>query len=184
MAYSNPLTLATGSHGTYQWLTSGQHDLAALLQLCPQVVLGKYIAVTSFDSGPLKLNDDEVSTGWKTRNDIAYSPRIQSVDKLKHGECAGFDEWYVFEAPVELGQMFSGNVFEGPLQPGKVAAFVNYSGFSLHTSIMQDLATLFWRQLEWVCPESYIADGDLLNFVSRDRSLFASILQALSSGSS
>jgi hypothetical protein len=184
LAYSNPLTWAAGARGEYQWLTSGQHDLAALLQMCPQVVLGKYIAVTSFDSGPLILNDDEVSAGWRARNDIAYSPKIQSVDKLTHGERAGWNEWYVFGAPMDLGQMFSGNVFEYPLQPGTVAAFVNYSGFSFHTPIMKDLADLFWKQLEWICPESYIADGDILNFASRDKRLFAGVLQSLSSESS
>ena len=64
VANANPLIWATGSHGAYQWLTTGQHDLGTLLQLCPQAVSGKYIAVTSFDSGPLHLNDNELSDGW------------------------------------------------------------------------------------------------------------------------
>jgi hypothetical protein len=34
-----------------------------LLQLCPEVVLGKYIAITSFDSGPLAPTDEETG-GW------------------------------------------------------------------------------------------------------------------------
>ena len=184
MAYTNPVIWASGSHGAYQWLTTGQHDLDTLLQLCPQALMGKYVAVTSFDSGPLNPNDDEVSAGWQIRNDIAYSPRIQSVEKLAHGECGGFDEWYIFGAPADLGQVMSGNIFETPLQPGRVAVFVNYTGFGFHFSEMQELADLFWRQLEWIHPESYIADGNVFNFVTRDNDLFKTVLQAFGGESS
>jgi hypothetical protein len=184
LAYTNPVIWAEGAHGDYQWLTTGQHDLGTLLRLCPEALLGKYVAVTSIDSGPLILNEDEVSTAWQSRSDVAYSPRIQSVEKLAYGECAGFDEWYVFDAPTELGQIVEGNIFESPLQPGQVAVFVNYGGFGFHSSSMQVLTDMFWKQLEWIHPESYIADGDLLNFVSRDRTLFTTVLQSLSGKSS
>jgi hypothetical protein len=50
-------TMVTGALGAYQWLTTYQHDLDTLLQSCPQTFLGKYIAVTSLDSGPLNLNE-------------------------------------------------------------------------------------------------------------------------------
>lgn len=184
MANTNPVIWETGSRGAFQWLTTDRHDLDTLLRLCPQALLSKYVAVTSLDSGPLHLNDEEVSSGWQTRNDIAYSPRIQSAEKLAHGECGGFDEWYVFEAPADLGQVVSGNIFEASLLPGRVAIFVNYGGFGFHDSVMQSLTDLFWRQLEWINPESYIADGTLLNFVSRDKGLFATVFRALSDESS
>jgi hypothetical protein len=61
------------------------------------------------------------------------------------------------------------------LQYGHVANFVNFGGFSLHDPVLQDLADLFWKQLEAIRPESYIADGDFLNFVSCDRELFAAV---------
>ena len=184
MPYANPVIWATGSHGEYQWVTTGQQDLDTVLRLCPQVVLGKYVAVTSIDSGPLILNDDEISIGWQIRNDIAYSPKIQSVEGLAHGECEGFDEWYVFEAPSDLGQVIRGNIFESRLNPGQIAVFVNYIAFGFHDPLTQELTDLFWRQLEWIRPESYIADGSLLNFVSRDSNLFATVFQALSGESS
>jgi hypothetical protein len=174
------LPLTTGSHGTYQWLTTGQHDLDTLLRLCPQALLKKYVAITSLDSGPLILNDKEISAGWESRESIAYSPRVPSVEKLPHGECGGFDEWYVFETPADLGRLAQGNLFEAPLQRGLVAVFVNFGGFGFHSPTMKDLADLFWTQLEWIQPESYLADGDLLNFVSRDEDLFTTVRQALS----
>jgi hypothetical protein len=40
-----------GSQGSYQWLVT-EEDFD-LLQLCPEIVLGKYVAITSIDSGEL-----------------------------------------------------------------------------------------------------------------------------------
>jgi hypothetical protein len=59
-----------------------------------------------------------------------------------------------------------------------VSVFVNY-GFALDSVEWRDLAALFWRQMEWICPESYMADGNYLNFVSANKSLFASVRKAV-----
>jgi hypothetical protein len=62
---------------------------------------------------------------------IAYSPLIRSVGTLP--ERGGFDEWYVFGTPVDLGEKGRGNVFEAPLSAGQVEVFVNFAkGFDLH----------------------------------------------------
>ena len=59
--------------------------------------------------------------------------------------------------------------------------FVNYGGFALDCVEMNDLASLFWEQLEWIRPESYIADGDFLNFVTSNKALFAIVRDNLKS---
>lgn len=179
MVDTNPKIWAAGSKGKYQWLTTGQHDLGTLIERCPHIFLGRYVAVTSFDSGPLDLNEDEIASGWQRRGDIAYSPRIESVEELRFGFCAGFDEWYVSEFSLDLGRLFAGNIFEAGLDTGQVAAFVNFSGFSFHVPEMDTLASLFWTQIEWIRPMCYVADGDLLNFVCRDNELFSAVLSAL-----
>ena len=52
-SFSNsPESLANGSHGDYKWLVS-QFELDDILRLCPAIVLGKYLAITSIDSGQL-----------------------------------------------------------------------------------------------------------------------------------
>ena len=56
---------------------------------------------------------------------------------------------------------------------------MNY-GFALHLSERNSLADLFWNQLDWLLPETYIADNDHLTFVTRDESLFAAVCEALS----
>ncbi len=175
----SPLALNIGVQGGYQWLTTAEHDLDSLLTLCPAVALGKYLAVTSFDSGPLLLNEFEKNAEWNSRGEIAYSPRIQSLEMLPPR--GGFDEWYVFERSVDLGHLGRGNIFEAPLAPGQVEVLVNFSeGFALHRPAKRDLTDLFWRQLAWIRPESYVADThNLLTFVTADTNLFSCVNQAL-----
>src|SRR4029077_14052595 len=79
-----------------------RHDL---ITSCPQVVLGKYTAVTSFDSGSLVPNEDEILAGWQGRGGIAYSPKVESVEKLPHDL---YDEWYVLDIPRDLGNRYRG----------------------------------------------------------------------------
>jgi hypothetical protein len=142
------------------------------------VLLGKYLAVTSIDSGFLLLDEPLKSVGWDSRNKIAYSPKIQSIEALPRD---GYDEWCVSESPMDLGQVFEGNPFEAALKPGLVQVFVNFGGFPMHDPSMRDLVELFWTQLEWINPESYVADGnDYLTFVTRNKELFAAVCQALS----
>jgi hypothetical protein len=43
--------LTIGSQGRYEWLVTDRE--IDLVQVCPEIVLGKYIAITSIDSGPL-----------------------------------------------------------------------------------------------------------------------------------
>ena len=176
----------TGSHGAYRWLTTGQHELDTLRRRCPQALVGKYVAVTSLDSGPMALTDAEKRDGWRSRNEIAYSPQIRSAEnsrteRLPDG-CAGFNEWYVFNSPFDLGELWHGNVFEAPITPGQVCTFVNFGpGFALHNPEMANLVSLFWKQLDWIQPESYIADADmLLTFVSRNEDIFVAVRNALS----
>ncbi|HVO81564.1 MAG TPA: hypothetical protein VMT28_12585 [Terriglobales bacterium] len=169
--------LRFGSQGLYEWLAI-DHPQLDLLQICPEIVLGKYVAITSIDSGVLIPNETEKAAGWESRGNIAYSPKVQAVENLPR---AGWDEWYVFANPTDLGTShLEENIFEVPEEQGQVRVFVNYC-FALHIPEMNDLATLFWRQMEWIRPESYLADNDYLTFVSANRTLFAAVRDAANS---
>ena len=176
------------AHGEYQWLTMLECDISKLLRLCPDVVLNKYLAVTSIDSGTLQLTDQEKRDGWWTseeakvfrgsswghredRDDwkVAYSPRLESIHGLPnetHSECcAGFDEWYVFERAVLAEQ---------------IEAFVNWSGFRLYDPEWKWCADRFWEQMARLAPESYIGDGTVFTFATRNANLFTEVLSAFS----
>ena len=170
-------TMFTGSQGLYEWLATELHDLDTFLQRCPQAVLGKYVAVTSLDSGQLRVTDEEKNAGWLSRDGIAYSPKVQSTENLPHG---GYDEWYIFDSPKDLGEIWQGNVFEAPTTPGHISVFINFGYFAPHNPEVEPLVSLFWQQVDRIQPESYVADGnEFLTFASRDRQLFAAVYEAL-----
>ncbi len=174
-----------GSHGDYQWLTMAECDISTLLRQCPDVVLGKHLAVTSIDGTTLQLTDEEKRNGWSTtenvrvfrstswsspeyRDDwkVAYSPRLSSIHGLPHETHVsdhGYHEWYVFEQPVA---------------PGEMEVFVNWVGFRLYDPQFKWCADRFWEQMARLAPESYIAEGTVLSFATRNKGLFTSVLAA------
>jgi hypothetical protein len=160
-----------GSQGSYEWLVTDENF--DLLELCPEIVLGKYVAVTSIDSGQLIPTDKETAAGWQSRAKIAYSPKIEDAQELPHD---GYDEWYIFNTPTDLGTShLAENIFEVPQEQGHVSVLVNY-GFALDPpERAHHLADLFWPQMAWIRPESYVADNDYLTFVSMNKALFASV---------
>jgi hypothetical protein len=183
MSYDNAdMDLFLGAHGSYRWLTS-ECELGPFVNLCQEVVLGKLLAVTSIGSGVLIPTDEGIKAGWKIEGGIAYSPPIESVGQLPietHKEYDGFHEWWVFTGPVNLGELDRGNVFERGPRAGRVFTFVNFLGFALHDRTSAGIADYFWRQIELIQPESYVADGDTcLTFVSRDATLFESVVEKL-----
>jgi hypothetical protein len=173
------ITFHHGRNGPYQWLTvTGDVYMGMLLRLCPEVALHKYIAVTSLDSGIRRISDEESEAGWRSIGDVAYSPRIDSIDTLRFQrdgpQCPGYDEWYVFETPRELGPVFHGNYFDFQPDSGRVLVFVNTFAFVLHDEqpYLPGILDVFWKQLKLIEPETFIADGrDCLTLVTRNELL-------------
>jgi hypothetical protein len=164
-----------GSQDSYEWLVTDENF--DLLELCPEIVLGKYVAVTSIDSGQFIPTDKETAAGWQSRAKIAYSPKIENAQDLPR---EGWDEWYIFNAPTDLGiSHLEGNIFEVPQEQGHLSVLVNY-GFALHPpDRTHHLVDLFWQQMARIRPESYVADNDYLTFVSMNKALFGSVRDAV-----
>ena len=136
------------------------------------------MAVTSFDSGAYTLTGREKAAGWKSRGGIAYSSKIKNVEAVLHDQ---FDEWYVFENQIELGQLFPGeaNPLEMAPKLGEVCVLVNYQGFALDAPETDALTKVFWKQMDWIRPLAYIAEGTCLNYATLDKHLFATVYKAL-----
>lgn len=141
---SDPLTF--GSHGDYLWLTSTSHTIGNLVAVCPELVLDKFLAVTSCDSGPLRLGGRLQQQGWVAQNKVAYSPQISTLEFLPHHQL--YDEWFVFDSPPNREKLDQGSL-----------GFVNYGDF-VFSPVMKELEELFWKQMEWIRPESYISESD------------------------
>jgi hypothetical protein len=134
--------------------------------------------VTSYDSGCRALTEVEEQAGWSNVEGILYSPRIVTVDGLHFQvncpEFPGFDEWYTFPEPRRIGSRYEGNPFEG-LAPGRHYSFVNMLSFALHDPD-SGLGDLFWKQMAWVQPESYLSDAkDHVTLVTRDNACFNAV---------
>lgn len=161
-----------GSQDSYEWLVTDEDF--DLLELCPEIVLGKYVAVTSIDSKQLIPTDKEKAAGWQSCANIAYSPKIENGEEVPR---EGFDEWYIFNTPTDLGTShLAENIFEVPQESGHLSVFVNY-GFALHPPerAAVQLTRMFWAQITRIRPESYVADNDYLTFVSINKTLFTRV---------
>ncbi len=189
MASATEPIIWTGQRGDYRWLTSTEQHMGTVVQVCPDAILNRYLAVTAIDSGIPWLTDRQRIKGWQVRSGIAYSSRVETVEDLFYQQdgaaIPGFDEWYLFDAPpADLGEIIEGNPFLESYAPGpgRMMVFVGYFAFVIHDPdpAIQPLVEMFWRQLERIRPEAYISDGrDNLTFVCRDRRLFDSVHQRL-----
>ena len=187
MADADDKEIHIGQHGEYQWLTSGEDYMGTLVRLCPEVVIGRYVVVTSMDSGVPWLTEKQKHTGWECRGGAAYSGLVRSTEELFYQrdgpDGPGYDEWYIFESAVDLGEVSMRHPFLGAQTPKPEGAivFVNYP-FTIHDEdpLYGILRKLFWAQIEKLQPQSYIADGrDCLTFVSRNAEFFQLVRQQL-----
>lgn len=176
--------MTTGTHGGYGWLEV-DHDLGEFMSLCPDAIVGKYLAITAVDSGSFAPSERDLAVGWSANSGIAYSPRVESFATLPSDcscrECCGYDEWYIFESqPPSLGSVCHANVFTSEIGHGNVFQFINFIGFRFSDAQMKDIAGLFWRQMDWVRPESYVGEGaDCLLFATRNSQLYDAVRGAL-----
>jgi len=74
--------MVTGSNGRYRWLADERNGIGRLIERCPEALLGRYLVVACFDSGPLRPNAQETAAGWSSDGQLAYSPRLESLSLL------------------------------------------------------------------------------------------------------
>lgn len=102
----NDTQIHAGFHASYYWLTSTEHYSGTILTTCPEVVIGRYVAVTSVDGGVMRPAGMQLASGWEVRGGIGYSPKIEHAGDVPHQldgfDAPGYDEFYVFEAPCGL----------------------------------------------------------------------------------
>jgi len=148
-----------GERGEYHWLVS-QAEVFDLTGLVLRYHRGLRLCVSSCDSRPLRLGQEELARGWTTRGEVAVSPPLEEALPIPQG---GYDEWYLVRDPSFADQ--------------RVEVFVNYEGFTLlapaatpgtgdpppgggDTDRLAALRERFWSQLERLKPETYVALGD------------------------
>lgn len=174
-----------GKNGKWNWLTSKAACLADVVERCPQLVIDRFVLITSLDSGLVQLDEAKLKAGWKPmckrrrnfdwshdvwEDPLALSPRIADPKILPTDM---YDEWYVFCTEPQIDT---------------IEVFVNW-GFSPTFGHIgpQELGTHgeleehFWDQLAVINPRAYIADNLELSFVTSDDPLFEQVMIAVQS---
>lgn len=151
----------TGQRNGYGWVEWEWRSqfLSGLLSAFPQLVVKRYLVNTSFDSGPLSVSPEKISRGWRKHSKLALSPLIGDISEVP---LCHYSEWYVFPSPVTFDDYKD---------------FINYGGFSLELPDFSELQEGFWRQLERLAPESFLAEGDNLICVTKDADLFRQLAE-------
>ncbi|MGB7538054.1 MAG: hypothetical protein WBM17_05915 [Anaerolineales bacterium] len=155
--------MITGRCGEYQWIVWNSQFLGELVSAVPQIAVGRFVIITSFDSGPFVPTEDMTNRGWVFQTGLAYSPPIAHPDDLPHDQ---YDEWYIYPNRKKI-------------DPPEV--FIHYGGFRLRYYAadieMHGLLERFWLQMERLQPDSYLAEGDSLIFVTRVPDLYENALE-------
>ena len=153
----------THTHGRFAWFESEQFRMGDLLRLCPQAVVGKHVAISAFDSGPLRVSPEELASGWIQLAQLAISPRVTDPAILPWDNC---DEWFVLDRPREFAvtERFA-SYFEFTLRdPSFLAEGADPSWDRKVIEMRQEQLTAlqeaFWRCLEGSGATSYFGDGD------------------------
>lgn len=168
-----------GLNADYYWLeivdsTKEWKFMDDLLRICPEFVRGKYLVITAWDSGPLKLRGENFRSGWIKHDRLAINPAVQSVNDVPY---MSYDEWYIFsKTPL--------------LEPFKV--FVNDFSFSLRdpedllsekepieVERIKELQELFWLQIELKRVETYVSAGHRFLLVTQEKELYQRMVDFL-----
>ncbi len=163
-----------GVHGEFKWLETPAHEIHDVLQVCPEVVTRKNIAITSFDPKKLRPVEEQWLRECRVAGSALYLPSVNDAEALPYHV---FDEWYIFSSALEektLKRFLNYEWFTlGPAQ-------VLYSRHNLAWDVKR-MRRLFWQEMEQAYPESYLAHGNRLMFVTRNSRYFSSVLRGLSS---
>ncbi|MFC5431008.1 hypothetical protein ACFPTO_19710 [Paraburkholderia denitrificans] len=150
----------TGERAGYrivEWSDGTDGAIEDLVLRCPELVLGRYVAIASCDSGPYTPTDEEFTAGWSKIGTLAVSPLVKVVSQLP---MPGFDEWYVYDRFIKF-------------EPH--ANFVNRLGFS-PLNVDDTYTDEFWRQVAKLEPLHVLGSGTPGVFlVTRDNTLFEAV---------
>ena len=171
-------TVTQGKHGKYFWLERSIETRAVDLPLirltkdCPDVIFNKHVVITSLDSGPLGLNDQQINAGWERLGRFAISPRISNAGDVPF---QWFDEWYIFNDAVPALADIEVFVNRGTFSLGEPNPTIETMYVGSDSSVRAAMVAAvepwrekFWTQLGQLDAESYVANGNCFTFVTRD----------------
>jgi hypothetical protein len=155
-----PRHIARDGYHALDWRDDPDFFISGLWEEFPELVLGRYLVNTSFDSGFLTLSDSELRDGWRMVGRLAHSPLVRSIDQIPHDH---YDEWLVFDQPVQVEE------FE---------TMVNHLGFTPIDFSWEQKRERFWEQVIRLRPLHVMAENDGAYLLSREEGLIHRIINA------
>ena len=159
-----------GKTGRYWWIEGTDFRLHDLVVACPELLRGKTVAITSFDSGPLVPSSGESRRGWHANKGVLYAPDVDDPRELPHEH---YDEWYIFDIPssfepddryVNYGDFF---LRDPSYQLREADPTWDKVGITERIEHQQERQLKFWKFVERIAPRSFVLDGERLIFGSR-----------------
>jgi hypothetical protein len=174
-------TLTLGLHGIWYWIVS-REPIADLMELTIQHHLDRRLWITTFDSGTIRPNADDLVAGWKLVGGVMVSPPLAPRLPIP---CDQYDEWLLFN--------------DDSARQLSWEPFVNFGGFTLADprqmaqsfdptwerdalDWLGPVQERFWSQLDRLLPISYVGCGDNDIVVSRCQPFVESVRQAAKRG--
>jgi len=170
-----PLVLS-GRHGLYHWIET--HDLGLslydLINSCPSVVDGRYLALLSMQGQPLTVTAPPFDPGWSTAHAVAISPQIRPSLWIPMGE---HDEWYLYGELPHPDLFVSTTIMATQLHLSFQDAHAPTYRENIDPGAMDAMQEQLWSEIERLQPESYIALSTWLLFATVNDQLFREVQQ-------
>jgi hypothetical protein len=174
-------TLTEGLYGNWHWIVS-REPITELTELTIQHHLDQRLWITTFDSGTIRPNSDDLVAGWKLVGGVMVSPPLAHRIQIP---CDQYDEWLLFnddsarQLSWEPFINFGGFTLADPRQMPKS---FDQTGERDALDWLGQVQERFWSQLDRLLPVSYVGRGDNDIVVSRCRPFVESVRQAAQGG--
>jgi hypothetical protein len=155
-----PRSIERDGYCAIDWQPEPDLFLTDIWNRFPELVVGRYLVNTSYDSGFVTLSEDERTDGWYMLGHLAHSPSIRSIDQVPHDQ---YDEWLVFDHPFHVHEFDT---------------MVNHTGFTPIDFGWEEKRERFWQQVIRLQPLHVLGENDGIYLLSRDKSLVQRISEA------
>lgn len=147
------------------WADSSKLTIFRLWQLFPELVIGKHLVNTSFDSGFLTLSETERRKDWRMVGNLAHTSPVEDIDEIPFGH---FDEWLIFSRPANVSSFNT---------------LVNYLQFTPVDFEWTEKIEEFWSQVDLLEPLNVIGQNYRVYLATKDEELAQRILKTDEAGS-
>jgi hypothetical protein len=168
----------SGERSGWQWFVS-RRQIVTLQHDVIREHLGKRLWITTFDSGPITPNSEELLAGWQGIGGAMVSPPLEARLEIPRDQN---DEWYIFNDDYTRNHHFERFVVYGGFtlaDPRALADSFDPTWERDSLDWLYPLQRRFWNQIDQLTPITYIAMGDNDIVVTRDHSFANSVRQSI-----